>query len=128
MKILAIDYGKSKIGLAVNYGKMADPLSVIKVSGRKEAVKKIKKISQTEKVDKFLVGLPDGCLAEEIKQFADQLAKETGIQVLFGDETLTSQQAVKKMIEAGKPLYKRRQQEDAVSACLILQNYLETNS
>ena len=73
------------------------------------------------------IGLPEGKIVPQVKQFAEELSQKTGIPVIFQDETLTSQEAVAKMIMAGKRRKARREKEDAVAAALILQSYLDTH-
>jgi len=73
----------------------------------------------------IVLGLPKGKLALKVKNFRQKLEKSTNLPICYQDETLTSKEAVVKMIEAGKPLLKRRKSKHMVSACLILQSYLD---
>lgn len=125
MRILAVDYGLKKIGLAITEGELVEPLAVIERTDR--SVQKIARICQEKEIDKIVVGLPEGKLVATIKQFAQQLAAEAEIPLVFQDERLTSQEAIVKMIEAGKRRGSRQKKEDAVAAAIILQDYLETH-
>ncbi len=124
-KYLGIDYGKKKTGVAISEGYLAEPYKILKTSSQNELVIKIKAIIKNKNVDKVVIGIPQGQLVSEIKDFAKKIKKNSSVDVFFEDETLTSKDAVKKMIEAGKPLKKRRKQEDLFAACLILQSYLD---
>lgn len=126
MKILGIDYGRKKIGLAMTEGILAVPLRVIKKEP--QILEKIRKICWAQQVTRIVVGLPERGIVEEIKSFAKKLAEITGLPVVFQDETLTSQSAIAKMLEAGKKRKFRQQKEDAVAAALILETYLEKNN
>lgn len=124
MRILGIDYGRQKIGLAISEGILAEPLKVIK---QDQSLAEIKKICKDQQVTKIIIGLPESGLVEEIKLFAQKLSAATGLTTTFQDEALTSRSAIVKMIAAGKNKKFRRQKEDAVAAALILESYLEKN-
>lgn len=120
MKTLGIDYGRSKIGLAIGIGLFAEPFKVIRVVSFEDAVQKIKKEIEIEKPDSVTIGISEGEMAEESKRFAKELGAATF------DETLTSKDAQKLSIEAGINRKKRHQMEDAYAASLMLQNYLDS--
>jgi len=120
MKTLGIDYGKSKIGLAIGIGSFAEPLKVIRVESFPDAVQKINNEIKTEMPDRIVVGISEGDMGEESRKFANELGATTF------DETLTSKDAQKLSIEAGISRKKRHQMEDAYAASLMLQNYLDS--
>lgn len=122
MKILAIDYGEKKIGLAVSEGNLVFPWRILPKT--KDLNLKIKELCQNEGIGKIVVGFTEGKLAEKQKEFGEKLGQTLGLPVDFWEEALTSFQAVQKMIEAGYSR-KRRRLEDAMAAALILQSYLE---
>jgi len=123
-KILGIDFGERRIGLAVAEGGLAEPLSIIEVDNQTSAVEKIVRVCEREKIEEIVLGLPRD--SKRVKNFGQKLAEETGIKVIFWNETLTSEEALSKMIEAGRPQQKRRRLDD-VSAALILQEYLDSH-
>lgn len=125
MKILAIDFGIRNIGLAISEGELAEPFRELKVKSTLEAFNQLKKICLENKIELLVLGLPQGKLVTKIKKFAKELRKQLNLPVVLQDETLTSKEAVKKMIEAGKPLKKRRKEKHIIAACLILQSYLD---
>ena len=125
MRLLGIDFGLKKIGLAMSEGGIMDPLLVIENS--KEAFQKISSLCQEHEIEQIVVGLPKGKLVPQIKEFGEKLASLIKLPVVFQDETLTSKLAIAKMIEAGKGRMARREKEDAIAAALILQDYLEKN-
>lgn len=120
MKVLGIDYGRSKIGLAIGESGFAEPLKVISVENFEDAVTKVRSGIEFEKADKVVVGVSEGEMGEESKDFARELGAETF------DETLTSQDAQKLAIEAGVNRKKRQGMEDAYAASIMLQNYLDS--
>lgn len=126
MKILGIDYGEKRIGLAVSGGEIARPLMVIPVKNSKVGGR-IKKICEREDISKIVIGISEGRTAEKTREFGHELQKATGLPVEFFDETLTTQEAIRKMVEAGTSRKKRKEFVDAISAALILQGYLENS-
>ncbi len=128
MKILGIDYGKKKIGLALAEGPLAEPWKVIRFDDLSEAVRKIKTEIETEKPDRIIVGISEGAMAEETRKFLSAICNQLpAIKFETFDETLTTQEAQKLAIEAGISRKKRKEMEDAYAASLMLQLYLDSN-
>jgi len=125
MKILAIDYGLKKIGLAFSETGLAEPLLVIR--NQLSVVSKISNLCQKYKIEKIVIGLPEGKIATRVKEFGKKLFSFTELPVVFQDETLTSKEAIAKMIEAGRGRKKRQEKEDAIAAAIILQTYLDSH-
>lgn len=125
MVYLGIDYGRSKIGLAIAEDGLARPLEVI--SSNKDLLVKLSRLCQEQVIGKIIIGLPEGRLEEEVRKFGQKLAKLSSLPVKFEPETLTTQEAIAKMIQAGKKQKARKKKEDAFAAALILQSYLEKN-
>lgn len=125
MKILGIDFGIKKIGLAISEGQLAEPYQQLTINNQQLAIKKIKTISQQEEVDKIVIGISEGLMADQTLDFGFQLRKATGLPIEFEDETLTSEEAKNLLVKIGKPKKKRQKEIDAISAALILQNYLD---
>lgn len=134
MRILAVDYGLARIGLAVSDETelLAQGLTVIKRGSDAAACQEIVKIAQDRAVGAFVVGLPkllSGELGERAKQcqrFARSLGKASGLPVDMYDERLTTVQAERMLISADVSRKKRRQVVDAVAATVLLQNYLDS--
>ena len=124
-KVLGIDYGKKKIGLAYATTTLAEVYGVIRYKKVDEAIKKIKRVIEKEKVDKIVIGISEGKMAKETKRFGRKLEKETHLPVVFQDETLSTKEAQALSIEAGIRRKKRKQLEDAYAAAVILQDYLD---
>lgn len=127
MRILGIDYGRKKIGLAVGdtETRLAEPHSVIRFNTAGERFEKVNQVVQVEQVEQVVVGVSEGKMAQETKKFGEKLKKKLKIPVNFQDETLTTQEAQELSIKAGIKRNKRRMLEDAYSAALILQAYLD---
>ena len=127
MRLLGVDFGKSKIGLAYSEGMLASPLSVIHVKTKKGAVVEITAICSRLNIEKIIFGLSGGVLDKEVRSLGAALEKRAHISIGFVDEAFTSKDAIKKMVEAKTTQKKRREFEDAVAATVILNTYIEQN-
>jgi putative Holliday junction resolvase len=128
MKILGIDFGTKKIGLATATTTFAEVYGVIRFKTMDEAIKKIKRVVEDEKIEKIVIGISEGETAKKTKSFGEKLDKLMQLPIIFQDETLSTKDAQRLSIEAGIKRKKRRQLEDAYSAVLILQQYLDRMS
>lgn len=124
MKYLGIDFGLRRIGLSVSEGDLASPLNTIEIKNFKDGVSKIVEFVRENGAEKIVVGLPEGKIGKTVLGFIKALRKN-GLEVFEADETLSSQMALKNMIEQGVPK-KKRGMEDCQAAAIILQNYLDS--
>jgi len=136
MRILGIDYGDKRIGVAIS-----DPLGLtaqgVAVIGKRdtfeEDIREIKKIiKKYEGVDEILIGLPIkmsgelGIQAEKVQKFQEALKSAFKIPINTWDERLTTVQAERMLSEAGLSFKKRRKVVDKSAATYILQSYLDS--
>lgn len=125
MKYLGLDWGLKKIGLAVSEGELASPWGIINVQKNSldKAVAKVKAVVEREEVEYIILGKPEGEMGKIIEKAAEALKKQD-LDVSLVDETLSTQDAKRLMLEMG--MRKRARKEDnAVAAALILQRYLD---
>lgn len=113
------------MGLAIADGPLAEPLKVLRVDSVEEAVRKVVEVVEVEKVDKVIVGISEGEMGEESKEFSLSLSLRLKIPVETFDETLTTHDAQTLAIEAGIKREKRKALEDAFAATVMLQSYLD---
>jgi len=131
LSILAIDYGKKRIGLAVSSTFIATPLESILADKPEDVFAKISEIIKEHSVGKIVLGMPlnmDGTesgMTKEVRSFAGEIEKRLQIKVDFADERLTSRDAQSKLALSEKNWRKRKKKIDSAAACLILQNYLD---
>jgi putative holliday junction resolvase len=127
MKILGIDYGQKKLGLAIGdtQSKLAEPLRVVKFETQQEALRKLGQILRTEQIKKAVVGVSEGDMAQKTKRFGRALSEKQDVEIYYQDETLTTNDAQRLSIKAGIKRKKRREMEDAYAAALILQAYFD---
>ncbi|HNX74896.1 MAG TPA: Holliday junction resolvase RuvX [Candidatus Rifleibacterium sp.] len=131
MKILALDIGQKRIGVATcdRLEIAASPFSVVKAG--KTAVEEVLKIMEREGVEAVVIGLPvsfDGVERESCQRsryFKNELEKRTALPIDFFDERFTSKIAEASLIESGMRREQRREVIDAVAAALILRSFIE---
>jgi putative Holliday junction resolvase len=126
MRILGIDYGRSKMGIALADGPLAEPLRVIRYTDTRIVADQIKKIIEKENIEKVVVGVSEGAMGEESKNFSISFGEMIDIPVETSDETLSTQDAQILSREAGIHQKRRHEMEDAYAACVMLQNYLDS--
>lgn len=125
MRILAIDYGQKKIGLALATSRLAEPYQVIRYKTKKELMTKLLEIIKEERIEKIVIGLSEGKMGEETKEFGEAIKQESQLPIEYQDETLSTQKAQELSRDAGIKRVRRKEMEDAFSATLILQAYLD---
>ena len=147
-KILALDYGRKKIGLALadSQARIAAPHDTLERVNRNEDMRRLREFVREHNVQQIIVGLPlrldgtHGEMAEETTGFANRLRKQIGIPVEMMDERLTSWEAERILEEEmgrritheitrdGKRKLIRNAQGkytvDAIAAMVILREYL----
>ncbi len=125
MNILGIDYGLVNIGFAIAYNGLISPYASFKKKNDEMLLKEVLKIISKEKIDKIVIGLPEGKIASLVKNFSQKLSKATNFTPILVSEDLSSKDSIKTMIELGKKKKSKKNLEHQISACLILENYLE---
>ncbi|MFR1518627.1 MAG: Holliday junction resolvase RuvX [Clostridia bacterium] len=134
MRILGIDYGDSRIGVAVSDegGRLAFGICVVDASkGRGYAVSELLKLRETYGAQTMVIGLPanmDGTRGDRVvrtEKFARVLAEAApDLTIVFEDERLTTKYADRLMLESGKH-QKQKGESDKLAAMIILQGYLD---
>ena len=144
LRILALDYGRARIGLAIGNTEagLAQPLGTLDRINRNEDMRRLRELVREHGVQKIVVGLPlrldgtRGDMAEEASRFGQRVHKQMGVPVEMVDERLTSWEAERLLEEQqGRTIHaassKQRKKEnpklgvDAMAAALILKEYLD---
>ncbi len=122
MGILGLDYGLKRVGVAVSFWqKKASPVGVFTPQ---EVWEKIKDWREKYQLEKIILGLPAGKMEKAVQSFGKKINYTYNIVVDYEDETLTSYEAKKMLVEMGLAKRKRGKLIDAYSAVLILEEYL----
>lgn len=132
MRVLALDFGLKRIGLALSdpEGRMALPYTTLIRKDNSQLLARIQDIVDQEKVECLVVGLPLGLNGEktlstrQARNFARLLGRTISLPVYLQDETLTSSEASHRLNESG--LRGRRQKKvlDQIAATIILESFL----
>ena len=127
MKVLALDYGSARTGVAVSdpTGTVARPLGVVERAASEAGIARLVELAREEDVERIVVGLPitlrgeHGAQAEETERFVELLRAAVDLPVESFDERFTT-----KLAEAGET----QAEQDAVAAAHLLSSYLTWKS
>jgi len=133
MRILALDYGSKRIGVALSdeLGLTAQPLTTIHRTNRAKDLAVIAGYVSEYAVESIVIGYPrrldgtEGIQCEKVKGFMALLADVVYVPIIPWDETLTSWEAESLLSEANVKARKRKGIIDKIAAALILQSYLD---
>jgi putative Holliday junction resolvase len=132
-RILAVDWGERRIGLAVSddLGILATGLPTLEIRGEAEAVARVADTIRTVEADSVVVGLPltlkgeRGEAARAVEHFVEALRRETRVEVSLFDERLTSAMAQRRLHELGKQSRGRKGVVDQGAAVALLEGWLQ---
>lgn len=133
-RILAIDYGSKRVGLALSdpTGSLASPLPFVPATPFAKLYGTIKALVREKEIDLILVGLPrnmDGTYgpsARAAEEFARRLREVVVIPIRMIDERLSTVEASKKLREGGRDSRQQKTKIDSASAQVLLQSFLDT--
>ena len=136
MRLMGVDYGDARVGIAVCDGdaKVATAVCTLEVKGMRDAVAKVCEKLRALSAEGIVIGLPknmDGSesfRAEKTRAFAEMLASASGIEPAFTDERLSTVEAYTYLNITDYNGKKRRRIIDALSAQIILQSYIDKNA
>ena len=134
MRIMAIDYGDARIGLAVSdlLGMLCGEAWTLSEWNMDRAIDTITAEAKARQVERFVLGLPknmdgtEGVRAETSREFKSKLEAASGLPVVLWDERRSSIEAHAILHANGKKEKKHRKTVDAVAASLILDGYLRS--
>ncbi len=128
MRILAVDFGEKRIGLATSdaSGQIATPRLTLRRRDDASATEEIARFCREEEVDRIVFGLPrtpegaESPFASRIRSFARKFTQSSGLPVDFHEETLTSREASSRL-----PAGSAKEEVDRAAAALLLEDYLK---
>jgi len=131
-RILALDYGEKRIGIAVSdpLGITAQPVDYMKNEGKNKNLLKIKELILKYDAKKIVVGVPltlsggESKKTKEVNKFIEFLRKNLSIEVDGFNEAMTTRDAQSVLLEGNVSRKKRKEKIDKLAASLILQQYL----
>ncbi len=133
MRILAIDHGTKRMGIAVSdeLQMIAQPLEIIAAEPFGRFLDRLEELIQEKEVELILVGLPrnmSGSCGEavfKVQEFVETLQSLVPVPVKTWDERLTSAQANRMLVASGVTREKRKEKVDKMAAAILLQSYLD---
>ena len=123
MKIMAIDYGDARTGVAISdrTGMLAGFTTVIRSRKAEVVLEQLAQLVREHEVEEIVMGFPR---AELYRAFAAQVEAQTGLTPVLWDERRTTIEAHAILHAAGKRMKDHKKNVDAVAATLILEGYL----
>ena len=133
MKILGIDHGNVRIGVAISDegANFARPLTILRHVSRSLDVQEVCKLCGDEGCGMIVVGMPydlDGGVgprARSVGRFVDELRSFSGVPVETWDESFSTQNVINTSVQMNKSRGSRREALDDKAAAMILQSYLD---
>jgi putative Holliday junction resolvase len=134
LRILALDFGKRRIGLALSdeLGITAQGLETFQRNNIREDLQRLAQLISEKNVSLILMGNPlhmsgaEGRQAEHVRDFASRLSARSGVKVEFWDERLTTVAAQRVLKESGISIQKRARAVDRLAAVILLESYLDS--
>lgn len=131
-RVLAVDWGERRIGLAVSdpAGVIPTGLDTVQARGFDDGVGRVARVAREHEVERIVVGLPllmsgaRGEAAETAERFAEALGARTGLPVDTYDERLTSALSERRLRETGQRPSRVRGRVDQGAAIALLESYL----
>ncbi len=135
MRIIGIDYGDARVGIAVSdlLGITAQGVKTVKNTGIKQLLGEIGAVINEYKPEKIVIGLPknmdgsEGFRVDATRDFAEKLKTIYKGEIVFWDERLSSMGAERYLNETNTRGKKRKAVLDTVAACIILEGYLSAH-
>ena len=133
MRILALDHGTKRIGVAVSdeTKTIAQPLEYIPAEPFADFLARLRALLVAKEIDLILIGLPRnmdgsyGPAAQKVEAFVAVLKTAIAVPIKTWDERLTSAQANRVLIQANVRRDKRKEKVDKMAAAILLQSYLD---
>ena len=135
-RVLALDLGKKRIGMALSdeLGVTAQGLETLQRTNIREDLARISQLAAAKDVSLILMGNPlhmsgrEGRQAEYARDFGERLRAASGIPVEFWDERLTTVAAQRVLRESGISIEKRAKAVDRLAAVILLESYLDSRN
>jgi putative Holliday junction resolvase len=132
-RILAMDVGKKRIGLAITdeLGITAQGLPTFQRIRIRDDLRKLAELAEDRRVALILIGKPlhmsgdDSRQSAYTEEFGERLRQQTGLPVVYWDERLTTVEAERVLREGGATLEQRKKAVDKLSAVLLLESFLD---
>ena len=134
MRVLALDVGEKRIGVALSdpTGLLASPLTTISSTSESRDIDAVLRLAAEHEVEAIIVGLPLslsgrlGPQARQVARFAGTLSKRADVEVKTIDERYSTAEAERLLRQSGVKPSRQRARVDAAAAAVVLQAYLDS--
>jgi len=134
LRVLALDLGKKRIGLAVSdeLGLTAQGMETLQRTNVREDLARLVQLMTEKNVSLILMGNPlhmsgkEGRQAKYTHEFAERLQAASGVELKYWDERLTTVQAERTLRQSGISIQKRALAVDRLAAVILLESYLDS--
>jgi putative Holliday junction resolvase len=135
-RLLAIDYGQARVGLAVTdpEGRVVFPLRTVAWETRDGLFRELLGVIEEYGVARIVLGYPvreggdEGLTGRQVRRFAERLGRRTTVPIEFVDEALSTEEATERLREAGLSGKELAARVDAQAAAIILERALRGNN
>ena len=138
-RMLGVDFGGQRIGIAVSEGRIAVPLTIVEHENREQDLERVAMIAREREVAAVVVGMPvlesgeEGEQARRTRRFGEALARRLDVPVVYQDERYSSVRAEAAMADAGAARGRATQRGgkrgiDDAAAAVILQAYIDATA
>jgi len=133
MKLMGIDYGRRRIGVAVSddEGRLARSIGIVDRKTHPDHIDELIRIITQENPAAIIFGLPlsiddeETAMSKEVREFATVIEQRVNLPIHFIDESFTSKKAAELMMHRKKKARRDKSLSDRIAACLILQEYID---
>lgn len=134
MRIIGLDWGEARIGVAVTDPLGITALPLFNIANNGEFIGKLKEVIKKYDAGEIVLGLPyrmrggSGTAASKVNDFRKKICDEIPIKVVLWDERLTTKIAQRALSDLGSSRKKRKDLIDAASAGIMLQSYMDSRN
>ncbi len=135
MRILSVDWGEARIGLALSdpTGTLASPLTTLHEKDKRAQIERVVELAKQHEVARIIVGIPytvdgeEGSMARWARKYAEKLERVGGVEVIGVDERYTSVAAdfALEAADGGRRRGRDKGDRDSAAAAIMLQEYLD---
>lgn len=135
MRILSVDWGEARIGLALSdpTGTLASPLTTLHEKDKRAQIERVVELAKQHEVVRIIVGIPytvdgeEGSMARWARKYAEKLERVGGVEVIGVDERYTSVAAdfALEAADGGRRRGRDKGDRDSAAAAIMLQEYLD---
>lgn len=122
-RLIGIDYGRKHLGVSLATSPLAEP---VKTVTKRDFGELIEDLIVKHDIEALVVGVSEGLMADETRNFAKKIYQKFSLRVFLHDETLSSQHARQQAVRSGMRRKRREGKIDHLAAAHMLQDFIDT--